>query len=175
MAVVVLTAAVAAPATAAEYCVTCASPAAMYACVVEGAAPDAPPDAREQLLCIAALAKSGNHESCSVPRSAPKPCPGILKIVALPEAGLPALPADAARADPDGAAEGAEPAPKAPRTVEELAKKTVETSQQGLETAGKAVTGTAKKAGEKVEEAGGAVGRAAKKTWDCMLSLFSDC
>lgn len=166
------------PAVAAEYCVTCANPAAMYACVVEGAAPDAPPDAREQLLCISALAKSADHESCSVPRSAPKPCPGILKIVALPEAGLPALPSPAAgSAPPSPGADDATPAagPAAPRTVEELAEETVRSSKQGLEDAGNAVKGTAKKAGESVGEAGSAVGKAAKKTWDCMISLFSDC
>lgn len=162
---------------AAEYCVTCAEPAATYACVVGGSAADAPADPREQLICIAELAKSGGHASCSVPRSAPKPCPGILKIVAAPAGAGPTQPggegagaaepsspaAETAPADagPDGAT--AEPE-KAPRTVEEMAEKTVQSSKEGIA-----------KAGENVGKAGSAVGNAAKKTWDCIVSLFSDC
>lgn len=182
-------------AVAAEYCVTCAGPAAMYACVVQGAPADAPPDPREQLTCIAELARAGGHESCAVPRSAPKPCPGVLKIVAAPQGepppGPPLAPEqDAAGAEEETGAEGetsvergvgaAAQAPhqkpaKEPETVEELAKETVKSSKEGVVKAGEAVTGAAKKAGEKVEQAGSAVGRAAKKTWDCLVSLFSDC
>ncbi len=179
----------AAPAGAAEYCVTCSEPAAMYACVVQGSLPDAPPDPREQLICIAELANSGGHDTCSVPRSAPKPCPGVLKIVAPSAQPLPApppaeadaLPSDAIPADDAGGVGAANPnapppdKPAAPRTVEELAKDTVETSKKGIENAGKAVTGTAKKAGEQVGKAGSSVGKAAKKTWDCVVSLFNDC
>lgn len=175
-----------ASAQAAEYCVTCTDPAAMYACVVGGTAADAPPDAREQMLCITEIAKSGGHGKCSVPRSAPKPCPGVLKIIAAPAGGAPAGASGAAgetappKAAPeaqttpqsDGAATDgamtaetpAEPPAKPPRTVEELAKRTVQSSKDGIS-----------KAGESVGEAGSAVGEAAKKTWDCVVSLFSDC
>lgn len=155
-------------AVAAEYCVTCTEPAGMYACVVAGTPADAPPDAREQLVCISEIAKSGGHGSCSVPRSAPKPCPGVTKIVQAP----PALPSDAAGApggtaatSPAAEAPVAEPpATPPPKTVEELAKKTVQSSKENLE-----------KAGESVGKAGSAVGEAAKKTWHCITSLFSDC
>ena len=178
------------PIGAAEYCVTCSAPAAMYACVVQGSLPDAPPDPREQLICIAELANSGGHDTCSVPRSAPKPCPGVLKIVAPssavpppapPQAEADSWPADVMPSDNAGGVGAANPnvpppaKPNAPRTVEELANETVKTSKQGLEKAGNAVTGTAKKAGEQVGKAGSSVGKAAKKTWDCVVSLFNDC
>jgi len=184
------------PANAAEYCVTCAAPAAMYACTIDGVPPEAPNDPRGQLLCIQELARLGNHETCSVPRSAPQPCPGMVRVVAAPADGTP--PAAAAT---DPAAAGTEPALRAegaptvvtapppgdapplekvkpakePRTVEELAIQTVDASKQGLKKASDAVTGTAEKAGENVGKAGSAVGDAAKKTWHCLSSLFSDC
>lgn len=163
---------------AAEYCVTCAEPDATYACVVGGTAADAPANPREQLICIAELAKSGGHATCSVPRIAPKPCPGILKIVAAAPAGEVPVPAAA-----EGAADAGAPPPategapgnagpdgttpetgETPRTVEEMAKKTVQSSKESIA-----------KAGENVGKAGSAVGNAAKKTWDCIVSLFSDC
>lgn len=162
---------------AAEYCVTCTEPAGMYACVVAGTPADAPANAREQLVCISEIAKSGGHGSCSVPRSAPKPCPGVMKIVQAPAAapGEPGAvgPAEGAAEVPPGTAAPAEgePAPETvvppaapPKTVEELAKKTVQSSKENLE-----------KAGENVGKAGSAVGEAAKKTWHCITSLFSDC
>ncbi|MGH1418595.1 MAG: hypothetical protein ACRBCJ_07040 [Hyphomicrobiaceae bacterium] len=51
-----------------------------------------------------------------------------------------------------------------PKTVEELAIKTAEQSKKGLD-----------KAGEAIKGAGKAVGNAAKKSWDCIASLFADC
>lgn len=197
------------PARAAEYCVTCAGPAAMYACAIDGVAKDAPSDPRMQLLCIQELARQGGHETCSVPRSAPQPCPGVMRAVAIPAGLAPVkiLPVqtgpvqtgpvqtDAPEAAPGGDASptgepAVEPGPeqqpdpsaepavkksKEPRTVEELANQTVEASKKGLKKAGDAVTGTAEKAGEQVGNAGSAVGTAAKKTWNCLKSFFSDC
>ena len=179
----------AAPAVAAEYCVTCAGPAAMYACAIEGAPRDAPIDPRMQLTCIQELARLGGHETCSVPRSAPQPCPGLMRTVTAP-AGVPAVVAapDAAKvegADPAQPAKEVVPEPvavpalppnaKPPRTVEEMAARTLEASKKGLKKAGDAVTGTAEKTSETVDKAGSAVGNAAKKTWHCLTSLFSEC
>ncbi len=73
-----------------------------------------------------------------------------------------------------------------PKTVEELAGRTYESSKKGLQkagktvgdgakAAGKAVTNTAKKTGEQIGKAGKAVGNVAQKTWNCVTSLFSDC
>jgi hypothetical protein len=168
---------------AAEYCVTCAGPAAMYACSIEGEPHDGPDNSRHQLFCIQELAKQGGHETCSVPRSAPKPCPGTMRVVQVPAGGLPpapSLPVDVPASDtPNGPVDkqAAEPPKKSaePRTVEEMATKTVEASKQGLKKAGEAVSGTAEKAGQGVEKAGSAVGNAAKKTWHCLKSFFSDC
>jgi hypothetical protein len=64
---------------------------------------------------------------------------------------------------------------KVPRTVEELAGQTVKSSQEGLQKAGDAIGGTAKKAGEQIGNAGSAIGNAASTTWNCITSLFSSC
>lgn len=167
------------PAVGAEYCVTCSGPAAMYACAIAHTQRDAPVDPRMQLLCIQELARQGGHDSCSVPRSAPQPCPGVMKTVAAPSLLAPTG-AEAAvndgEPDPKIAKEAEPPAPGTPpRTVEELATRTLEASKTGLKKAGDAVAGSAEKTGETVEQAGGAVGSAAKKTWRCLTSLFSEC
>lgn len=95
----------------------------------------------------------------------------------------------------DGAAKPTDDAP--PKTVEELVKKSSLPPPTGLQEAGKtiaktadsagaavtdtakaageAVTGTAKTAGDAVGKAGSAVGGVAKKSWDCVTSLFSKC
>jgi hypothetical protein len=181
-------------AQAAEYCVSCVSPDVSYRCEVGG--PDAKADPRGWLLCITELARTGGHESCSVERNAAPPCPGVHKVLAAPE-GPPveAPPVEAAVPPPDpppklpndaAAVEKAGANKKGPRTVEELASDTYDASKDGLkkagesvsssaQKAGEAVTDTAKSAGEKIGEAGSAVGGAAKKTWDCLKSLFQDC
>jgi hypothetical protein len=174
-------------ARAAEYCVSCAGPDAAYRCKIEGT-PDGPgDDPRAQLLCIRQLAESGAHESCSVARSASYPCPGELKVIAGPvgEVVPPAsaepagewapVPSPPAPPPADGNVQ-AQPAPGTPpKTVEELAGQTVNSSKDGLKKAGETISGTAEKAGEQIGSAGSAVGNAAKKTWNCLTSLFSDC
>lgn len=187
------------PADAAEYCVTCAAPAAMYRCVIADTPEGAGSNPREQLACITELAKLGNHETCTASKSAPIPCPGLTQILARPTevapqrqgqqqpAGEPAPAAGQISADqptpdqpPADAAQGeaTETSPdkkKVPRTVEELAGQTVQSTKEGLKKAGEAVGDTANKAGEKIGTAGEAVGSAAKKTWNCLTSFFSDC
>ena len=59
-------------------------------------------------------------------------------------------------------ASAAEEAP--PRTVEEMAKRSLNKSKKNLE-----------EAGQSVEKAGSSVSDAAKKTWNCLTSLFSKC
>ena len=161
-----------APARAAEYCVSCSGPDATYRCKIEGTPDGSGEDPRAQLLCIRQLAESGAHESCSVARTASYPCPGDLWVIAGPvgeivpppataePAASPAAPAPPADGNPDG-----QPDPQAPpKTVKE-----------GLKKAGETISGTAEKAGEQIGNAGSAVGNAAKKTWNCLTSLFSDC
>lgn len=175
------------PAGAHEYCVTCEGPPAMYRCVVEGT-PDGPgEDPRASLYCISEMATRGRHERCAVSRGAPHPCPGLTATVAQPAPIPPGMAAPAPdTARPPAAPEGAEPAVTAetpedtqpaqtPRTMEELAGQTMKSSKEGLDKAGRAIGGTAKKAGEQIGNAGSAIGNAASATWTCITSLFSSC
>jgi hypothetical protein len=168
-------------ASAQEYCVTCTGPPAIYRCTIASEAGTAVPPSRSQLLCITELAQTGNHESCSVGRTAAEPCLGEPRTVmftgaaeaALPPIGGPPPEAPYPAADSPALAEGQDappdaPAESPPQTVEELAKQTAKSTGEGLEKAGDAVGDTAKSTGE-------AVGNAVSKTWKCMTSLFSDC
>jgi len=161
-------------ATAQEYCVACTGPEALYRCIVGGEATAAARSARGQFLCIKELAKSGPHASCRVDRSSSGPCDGMPRTVMFSE--VPDIPNEAFVPPPQkieapvgdetetqpsyqetpagNAMEDAEPAPKAaPKTVMEMAKGT----------------------GKNLKKAGDAVGNAAKKTWTCLSSFFSDC
>jgi hypothetical protein len=172
-------AALASVANAAEYCVSCAGPEAVYRCEIEGTPEGQGTDPKAQLLCITELAKSGGHESCAVTRGSSVPCAGETRLLAAPigePVPVPSVGADAPVAiPPEPAPEDAAGEGKPPRTVEEMAKNTVRSSKEGLEKAGETVVGGAKTAGEKIGSAGSAVGSAAKKTWDCLVSLFNDC
>lgn len=174
-------------ATAQEYCVTCTGPDANYRCIIGGAVPPAGPSSRGQLLCITELAKSGGHASCSAGRKTDAACPGEVRTVMFPQtpvdpnappvAGGPPPGAQGLQApqgapglqdgqtDPMGDGSTAAvppdeaPAPdeKGPSTVADLTKKTID------------------KTGEGMEKAGNAIGKAAKKTWNCLSSFFGDC
>jgi hypothetical protein len=159
----------AATASAQEYCVTCSVPDAKYRCIIGGEPSPAGRGARGQLLCITELARSGGHTSCSVGRTTAEPCDGEMRTVLFPAAADPTAPV--AEAQPGMVVEGAEaageaqaPAEGPPQTVEELAKKSMETSGEGL-----------KKAGEAVSETAQSASNVMKKTWNCLSSLFSDC
>lgn len=159
------------PAAAAEYCVTCANPPAMYRCAISGTASEPGSDPGQSLACIQQLATAGKHETCLVSKSAPFPCPGELRTI---EAQL-APPPPPPQAEGDAAKPTAPPPNAVPRTVEELAKQTVEQTKTGIEKAGEAVSGTVDKAGEATGKAGSAIGNAMKKTWDCLSTLFTGC
>jgi hypothetical protein len=161
-------------ANAQEYCVTCTGPEAIYRCIVGGEATVEARSARGQFLCIKELAKSGRHASCRVDRSSSGPCDGEPRTVMFPE--FPDVPSEDfvppaqelespfdgeteaqppyQETSPVNPNENAEPAPEAaPKTVMEMAKGT----------------------GKNLKKAGDAVGNAAKKTWTCLSSFFSDC
>ncbi len=180
------------PAEALEYCVTCDGPAAMYRCVIEGT-PDGPgKNDSASLMCISEMAARGGHANCAVSRGAPFPCPGLTASIKKP-ANMPAEatdtettpakqaphaaePTSPSPVGPDAAPPAAEAPPaKVPRTVEELAKETVKSSKAGIDKAGQAIGGTAKKAGEQIGNAGSAIGSAASNTWTCISSFFSNC
>lgn len=183
------------PASAAEYCVTCEGPPGLYRCVIDGT-PDGPGnDPAASVHCISQIARQGQHERCAVSRGAPFPCPGLTALVPppskarhpaqdnaapypepkAPSAALPGEQEQPAEQDTTAQPPQAAETPKVPRTVEELAGQTVRSSKEGLEKAGQAIGGTAKKAGEVVGETGSAIGKAASNTWSCITSLFTSC
>jgi hypothetical protein len=197
--------AVGGPAAAESYCVGCYGPDAVYRCVIAGAPENAPADPRHQIQCIKQLAKSGSHTRCSVERFSVEGCVGPERIIDPAKSAMPLAPnaTDAAvppasasqpalattpppggplpvekpkSSEPDPA--GAAPAPDKdgpPRTVEELAKTTVETTKKSIDDVTGSVKHSTEKAGDQIQGFGSAVGDAAKKSWDCVTSLFSDC
>lgn len=164
---------------AAELCVTCSGPDATYRCVLGTAVASTPEDPAGQVLCIRELAKFGHHESCAVDRRPPAQCPGMLRAVSPPEAvrDLPPLarPPAGPMGTPMPLPVEAKPKQEGPRTVEELAKGTAKSTGDGIGKAGDAVKDTAQNAGKAMGKAGDAVGSAAKKSWHCLTSFFTDC
>jgi hypothetical protein len=119
-----------------------------------------------------------------VARTASYPCPGETKVIAGPVGEVVPPPAIEPAAEPavpagvEGEQKEAQPADPAqpPKTMQELlAGQSVQSPKESLKKAGEAISGTAEKAGEQIGNAGSAVGNAAKKTWNCLVSLFSDC
>ena len=173
------------PALAESYCVACYSPDAVYRCVVADAPESAAPDPRNQVQCIKQLAKSGGHARCSVERFTSVGCSGPERIISPSTAALPVAPLPKAATpsrDPmtpaagsESAAPEAPPVAQPPKTVEELAKSTVETTKKGLDGVTGTVKSTTEKAGEQIQGVGGSIGQAAKKSWNCISSFFSDC
>ena len=170
--IVTLTGLTATAARADDLCVVCTEPAATYRCEagssgISGAA--------AQVACIKDIAKRGGHQSCSVERArANAPCSGSL--VTLDQPGTPAgagggppagaVPSASGSAEATAAATPVPAKPKdgPPATMEALAKVTVEQTKE-----------TTEAAGQNIKKAGSAVGSAFKKSWDCVVSLFSAC
>lgn len=165
-----------------ELCVVCNDPPATYRCD-QGNGPATGPGL--QLSCIKQLAQRGGHQSCTIDRTrAGAPCNGLL--VTLDPAAADTAPAPVAIAPSSGSnatpAQTALPAPipaqpkdAPPATVEALAKQTAEQSQKEWEETNAKVKETTQAAGQNLKKAGGAVGEAVKKSWDCVVSLFSAC
>jgi hypothetical protein len=169
------------PATAQETCVVCTTPAATYRCAIEGSERVAQYRGSTrvmQYLCITELAKLGGHASCSVGRGSGAACMGELKVLRADDA-LAAAEAVVRDGNPPPGPPQNEPGPPSgsgpPRTLEELARRTVEQSSDQFQNAGKTVKDTAKTAGQQIEKAGDTVGGAVKKTWSCLTSLFTNC
>lgn len=174
-------------ASAGEICVVCAEPAASYRCGFEGETAAPASAAGNQLLCIKELAVRGGHASCSIDRTrAARPCEGTL--VALPNpadgaaAGAPAvIEPPVANAPAPVPVPVPAPAPvqagrdQPPATVEALAKATVAQSKSDWAKANATVKETADGAAEDLKKAGSAAGNAVKKSWNCVVSLFSAC
>ncbi len=111
----------------------------------------------------------------TVPGSAPDPSAAPTNDTpakaedATPAADGNAKPAVEAAAEPKAADD------KPPQTVEALAKQSMTSTKENLDKAGNAVSDGAKKAGDQIEGAGSAITAAAKRSWTCVTSLFSDC
>lgn len=175
---------------AAEICVKCTGPDASYDCIVNGSASA---DTVTKLYCITALAKVGPHASCAIDRNSVSPCQGERKEFTIPASidgpfgGGPDRDAStgAPEVSPSGVAPVAgqghvdeqsspQPASEAPpKTMQEIVEKSPVSASlaETQKTAGNA----AKSAGTALEKAGSAVGSAAKTSWKCLSSFFSNC
>lgn len=161
-------------ARAQEACVVCAGPDAIYRCTVEKADKLArfggAGDKALQHVCAKEMARQGKHDKCSVRReSAGAACDGLPRMITLAslleaeaEPSAPASPSASPVAAPPRPAK-VEPAQTAdtksqpPRTVQELAERTGETSKQQL------------------KDTGDTIGDTAQRTWKCLASLFQKC
>lgn len=179
------------PAAALDLCVSCAGPEAHYNCRLDMPAAN-PRDLRLQLLCISQIATTGGHETCAVDSPQPVTCAGALKVVAAPDeileqpaapepkaaAKAPAQPAPAATVEGQPAAQDETVIPKPakpPKTVQEMVEKGAAATGQSVQAAGGAVKGAATSAGSVLQKAGAAVSNAAKKSWECLSTLFGNC
>ena len=161
LSVLLLTPALIAPATAGEVCVTCSGPPAIYRCTVDDASRlEGYRHSKRilQIACITELARTGGHQQCRVQRTGSESCFGFRRTVSLADT----LESLAARAENEPVEESAAEPPPAvsqqkesgpPRTVEELARRTADSSKEQLKKTGKAV----------------------KQGWSCLTSLFQDC
>jgi hypothetical protein len=183
---------------ATEICVKCTGPDASYACIVKASSAGMM-DTAAKLYCITALAKSGPHASCSIDRNTTPPCQGERKELPLPSAIEGALgepspdpsapaanapvpsPGTAPSAPPLNGAAPAEQPPSGslanvpPKTVQEMVEKSAQSAGDDITQSQKSAGDAAKTAGTALQKAGSAVGAAAKASWKCLSSFFSNC
>jgi len=170
----------AAGAAAQEFCVSCSGPEANYRCLIGGEAPASARSSRGQFLCITELAKAGGHASCSATRGQATPCPGETRTVmfSLADPGDVAGGVAAPNLSPTGSNRAPEattlPPPALDHTSADAAPLAAEDAAAAEEK--KSVVETiASKTGKAVSDTGRAVGKAMKKSWDCVASLFGSC
>jgi hypothetical protein len=190
-------------ALATEMCVKCTNPDASYACVVNTTTAGTI-DTVVKLYCITALAKAGPHASCAIDRNTKPPCQGERKELPMPATIEQALdnpqqlqtpmpttgtvttipPGTSLNATHPGSqaavGEPAQPAGEAepevvPRTVQEMMEKSAKSADSNLAETQKSANTVAKSTSTALEKAGSAVGNAAKSSWKCLSSLFSNC
>ena len=146
-------------AAAQEYCVSCTDPPGLYRCIIENARPGGAQSL--PMLCVTTMARQGGHARCSVKSGTVFECDGQIKRIpwtaAAPQDAVPPSPAPAV--PPKKEADG-----QPPKTVVDLAKKT----DQNIKDANKNFK-------ESVNETNKAIGKAAKKTWTCVISFFTHC
>ena len=164
---------------ASDICVKCDQPAVTYVC-----RPTAAPEHAiflqnrrlTQLACIREIAQAYAHESCKASQHGAQVCSGKLVSIDLTRMAReytnrlpkPLRPNDLSQAGTPPGTQNPQPQQGEPKTVVELAKRTVENSQDQLSNAGE-------KAGDAVKKVGKVVEDSAIKTWQCLSSLFLDC
>lgn len=167
-------------ANAFEYCVECQGPDAIYRCAVEGEN-SSQPSTRGQVRCISDLAKTNGHQTCSIKRTRTGPCEGELKVVKVPNDQVPGAvvgkvvpPPDVETPPGTMLAPSIEP-PEGPPSADpnDVAGNQPPPVEEPKDE--NAITSAAKAAGKSIEKAGDAVGDAARKSWDCVASLFRGC
>lgn len=181
-------------AEAADYCVTCKGPDETYRCRVTG--DGAKPSDALKLYCVIRTAKEGNHASCSAER-ATSDCVGLVKAYTYDGPALPpGLTSDPRVKELNRKVERnrqtfKEPKGEEPKSLFELGGRAVDASRKGLRNAGSAIgLGSDTEAAPPAAPAPPARQAAtpapapteaadtrgfARRSYDCMLSLFRDC
>lgn len=183
---------------AAEYCVACSGPDARYRCAMDGAGLAG--DTGAQLACIQDIARRAGHATCAIDRTPVESCNGTPWTVAgSPESSgteggviVPRV----REAPPQARQEPSAGRPAAGTRVPGAGESDTVYRPMGAEPAGAAETGPAPRATSAgtatarpdataaegapakksaLEKVGEAIGSAAKKSWSCVSSLFSDC
>jgi len=179
-------------AQAADYCVTCKGPDETYRCRVTGTGAKA--NDALKLYCVIRTAKEGNHASCSA-QKATAACVGLVKVYTYDGPSLP----EKVTSDPRvhelkskverNQQTFEEPKGAEPKSLFELGGRAVDASRKGLRNAGSAIgiggSETAPQAAP-VPPARQAAAppptpaqptrkSLARRSYDCMLSLFRDC
>ncbi|MGI9406808.1 MAG: hypothetical protein ACR2O4_10600 [Hyphomicrobiaceae bacterium] len=159
-----------------NFCVLCLNPEKNYACEVippgDGVMAQSP-----QIFCAQNIAKSRGHASCAVQRNGGETCQGEAVLLAY----------TGPLKEPETETVTTQPEEQQPpKTLIEATDRAVKSSGKQIKKAGRAVSSAGKtvgsatkKTGEKITETGKAVGKtvgkAAKSTWDCVVSLFQSC
>lgn len=138
-----------------ELCVVCSGPDAVYRCRAPQERGEIAPPA--PLVCMTSIAEKGGHERCAVRRGT-STCEGQEHVLSGDQGEASTKPRTVLKVEePASEPRAPEAGPGEPKTVKELAER------------------AAKGSGEQLRKAGDAVGKATRRTWDCVTSLFSAC
>jgi hypothetical protein len=165
------------PLRAQEYCVSCAGPAGLYRCVIDGARPGV--TSSLQLLCVERMARDGGHASCSVKRGMTVfDCDAPVKRVAITDADAPPVnPVTAAPAS-SSVAVGTTVVPPVLQSAPAAGASSKDEPKTMLEVAKRAKDATDaefKKAGEQMKSSAEKTNTGFKNAWRCVTTLFTRC
>ena len=157
-----------------EACVVCAGPDAIYRCTVEKADKLArfggAGDKALQHVCSKEMARQGKHDKCSVRReSAGAACDGLPRMITL--ASL----LEAEAEPPPPASPSAAPVAGPPRPAKVEPEKTVDTKSQPPRTVQELAERTGETSKQQLKDTGDSIGYTAQRTWKCLATLFQKC